>query len=451
GLVLANGYGPTETTTFATYHVLREADLAAGRAPIGAPLDRTRAYVLDGRLRPVPPGVAGELYVAGAGLARGYLNRPEMTAERFVACPYGAAGERMYRTGDLVRRRPDGVLEYLGRTDAQVKVRGFRIELGEIEAVLGRHPGVGQVAAVAREDGAAGKRLAVYCTPAGGRGPGGLQDAVRRFAAQELPAYMAPSAVVVLDALPLTANGKVDRAALPAPRHAPAPSGRAATTPREEILCGLFAELLGVGPVSVDDDFFDLGGHSLLAARLVNRIRTALDAELSVRTLFEAPTVAALATALDGREAARRPLVPAQRPEVVPLSFAQRRLWFLGRMEGPSATYNVPVVLRLSGPLDRAALELALSDLIGRHESLRTVFPETDGSPRQQVWDPDAVRIPLTVVETTEAALPERLEATATRGFDLTVQLPLRTTLFVLGEREHVLALVIHHIATDGW
>ncbi|WP_276540091.1 non-ribosomal peptide synthetase [Streptomyces hygroscopicus] len=451
GLVLANGYGPTETTTFATYHVLREADLAAGRAPIGAPLDRTRAYVLDGRLRPVPPGVAGELYVAGAGLARGYLNRPEMTAERFVACPYGAAGERMYRTGDLVRRRPDGVLEYLGRTDAQVKVRGFRIELGEIEAVLGRHPGVGRVAAVAREDGAAGKRLAVYCTPAGGRGPGGLQDAVRRFAAQELPAYMAPSAVVVLDALPLTANGKVDRAALPAPRYAPAPSGRAATTPREEILCGLFAELLGVGPVSVDDDFFDLGGHSLLAARLVNRIRTALDAELSVRTLFEAPTVAALATALDGREAARRPLVPAQRPEVVPLSFAQRRLWFLGRMEGPSATYNVPVVLRLSGALDRAALELALSDLIGRHESLRTVFPETDGSPRQQVWDPDAVRIPLTVVETTEAALPERLEATATRGFDLTVQLPLRTTLFVLGEREHVLALVIHHIATDGW
>ncbi|MFE2442996.1 amino acid adenylation domain-containing protein [Streptomyces sp. NPDC059426] len=467
GLVLGNGYGPTETTTFATYHVLREADLAAGRAPIGVPLDRTRAYVLDGRLRPVPPGVAGELYVAGAGLARGYLNRPEMTAERFVTCPYGAPGERMYRTGDLVRRRPDGVLEYLGRTDAQVKVRGFRIELGEIESVLGRHPGVGQVAAVAREDGAAGKQLVVYCTHAAAQDPqdpqdpsglenagpddAGLEDAVRRFAAQELPAYMAPSAVVVLDALPLNANGKVDRAALPAPRYASAPSGRAAATPREEILCGLFADLLGVGPVSVDDNFFDLGGHSLLAARLVNRIRTALDAELSVRTLFEAPTVAALAGALDGQAGARRPLAPAERPEVLPLSFAQRRLWFLNRMEGPSATYNVPVVLRLSGALDRAALELALSDLLGRHESLRTVFPETDGSPRQQVWEPDVVRVPLTVVETTEAALPEQLRATATRGFDLTVQLPLRTTLFVLGESEYVLALVIHHITTDGW
>ncbi len=449
--LLVNMYGITETTVHVS-HLPLNAELAASGAGslIGRSIPDLRIYVLDGALRPVPPGVAGEMYVAGGGVAQGYLKRPGLSASRFVADPFAGDGSRMYRTGDLARWTVDGLLEYLGRADDQVKIRGFRIETGEIAAVLSACRGVADCAVVARDDRGGERRLVAYVVP---QDPGEAPEPalLRDTLAASLPDYMLPSAFVVLEALPLNASGKLDRKALPAPEYGPAPAGRAAGTPREEILCGLFADVLGVPAVGVDDNFFDLGGHSLLAARIVNRIRSVLAVELSVRTLFEAPTVAALARTLDGEAAARLPLTARERPEVLPLSFAQRRLWFLGRMEGPSATYNVPVVLRLSGELDRAALEQALGDLTGRHESLRTVFPETDGSPRQQVWDPDAVRIPLTVVETTEEALPEQLEATVTRGFDLTVQLPLRTTLFALGESEHVLALVIHHIATDGW
>ncbi|MFE9003631.1 amino acid adenylation domain-containing protein [Streptomyces sp. NPDC007875] len=449
--LLVNMYGITETTVHVS-HLPLNAELAASGAGslIGRGLPDLRIYVLDGALRPVPPGVAGEMYVAGGGVAQGYLKRPGLSASRFVADPFAGDGARMYRTGDLARWTADGLLEYLGRADDQVKIRGFRIETGEIAAVLSACQGVADCAVVARDDRSGERRLVAYVVPQDpdeAPEPGPLRDTL----AASLPDYMLPSAFVVLEALPLNASGKLDRKALPAPEYAPASAGRAAGTPREEILCGLFADVLGVPAVGVDDNFFDLGGHSLLAARIVNRIRSVLAVELSVRTLFEAPTVAALARTLGGEAAARLPLTARERPEVLPLSSAQRRLWFLNRMEGPSATYNVPVVLRLSGALDRAALELALADLIGRHESLRTVFPETDGSPRQQVWDPDAVRVPLTVVETTEAALPEQLRATATRGFDLTVQLPLRTTLFALGESEYVLAVVIHHIATDGW
>ncbi|MEV6128168.1 amino acid adenylation domain-containing protein [Streptomyces violaceusniger] len=449
--LLVNMYGITETTVHVS-HLPLNAELAASGAGslIGRGLPDLRIYVLDGALRPVPPGVAGEMYVAGGGVAQGYLKRPGLSASRFVADPFAGDGSRMYRTGDLARWTADGLLEYLGRADDQVKIRGFRIETGEIAAVLSACQGVADCAVVARDDRSGERRLVAYVVPQDpdeAPEPGPLRDTL----AASLPDYMLPSAFVVLEALPLNASGKLDRKALPAPEYAPASAGRAAGTPREEILCGLFADVLGVPAVGVDDNFFELGGHSLLAARIVNRIRSVLGVELSVRTLFEAPTVAALARTLGGEAAARLPLTARERPEVLPLSSAQRRLWFLNRMEGPSATYNVPVVLRLSGALDRAALELALSDLIGRHESLRTVFPETDGSPRQQVWEPGAVRVPLTVVETTEAALPEQLQATATRGFDLTVQLPLRTTLFALGESEHVLALVIHHIATDGW
>ncbi|MEU8877944.1 amino acid adenylation domain-containing protein [Streptomyces javensis] len=449
--LLVNMYGITETTVHVS-HLPLNAELAASGAGslIGRSIPDLRIYVLDGALRPVPPGVAGEMYVAGGGVAQGYLKRPGLSASRFVADPFAGDGSRMYRTGDLARWTVAGLLEYLGRADDQVKIRGFRIETGEIAAVLSACRGVADCAVVARDDVGGERRLVAYVVPQDPNDPpepGPLRDAL----AASLPDYMLPSAFVVLDALPLNASGKLDRKALPAPEYAPVAAGRAAGTPREEILCGLFADVLGVPAVGVDDNFFDLGGHSLLAARIVNRIRSVLAVELSVRTLFEAPTVAALARTLDGEAAARLPLTARERPEVLPLSFAQRRLWFLSRMEGPSATYNVPVVLRLSGELDRAALEQALGDLIGRHESLRTVFPETDGSPRQQVWDPDAVRIPLTVVETTEDALPEQLEATVTRGFDLTVSLPLRTTLFALGGSDYVLALVIHHIATDGW
>ncbi|MEV7654366.1 amino acid adenylation domain-containing protein [Streptomyces anulatus] len=445
-----NGYGPTETTVTCAQHVIAAGEpVGRGPLPIGRPMPNTWLYVLDAWLRPVPVGVAGELYVAGEGVARGYVHRPASTAERFVSDPFGPSGTRMYRTGDIVKWSPAGELHFLRRVDDQVKIRGFRVGIGEIENALLRQPDVARAAVVLREDAPGDQRLVAYLVP---EGPLDTVALAGRAAA-ELPDYMVPSAYVVLDELPLSPHGKVDRRALPAPDHsATAVPGRGPRTPQEEILCGLFAEVLGVGEVGVDDDFFALGGHSLLATRLVSRIRSALDSEVPIRALFETPTVAALAGTLHRAAGARPPLRPVGRPERIPLSFAQRRLWFLNRMEGPSATYNAPLVLRLSGALDRSALAGALADLVGRHETLRTVFPEESGVPRQHVRDAGTTApFPLAVVETTEGRLPEQLLAVATRGFDLAGQPPLRPTLFVLGATEHVLALVVHHIATDGW
>ena len=291
--------------------------------------------MLDGYLAPVPAGVAGEIYISGAGLARGYLGRAGLTAERFVADPYGAAGSRMYRTGDLGRWRPDGVLEFVGRADAQVKLRGFRIEPGEIEAVLLRHPGVAQAAVIAREDGSGEKRLVAYVVPRS-EGEELAAGALRAHVGASLPDYMVPSGFVVLDRLPLTPNGKLDRRALPAPVLRGEGLWRAPRTPREEILCALFAEVLGVAGVGIADNFFALGGHSLLAMRLISRIRAGLDVEVPIRTLFEAPTVAALAGRLDDHAARRPALVARARPAELPLSHAQRRLWFLHRLEEAS-------------------------------------------------------------------------------------------------------------------
>ncbi|WP_308427523.1 amino acid adenylation domain-containing protein, partial [Streptomyces atratus] len=449
GRRMVNAYGPTETTVCATM----SAPLIGGvTPPIGRPIHNTQVYVLDAGLRPVPPGVPGELYIAGAGLARGYQDRPGMTAERFVACPFGPAGTRMYRTGDLARWSADGELEYLGRADDQVKIRGFRIELGEIETVLAAHPDVAQVAVVAREDRPGVKQLVAYLVPRDGGAAGADWGTLRKEAARVLPDYMVPAAFVTLEALPLTPNGKLNRRALPAPDFAEVSTGRAPRTPQEEILCGLFAEILGLPAVGIDDSFFELGGHSLLATRLTSRIRSVLDVELPVRALFEAPTVAELAEWLDeaaGR--ARTALRPMERPERLPLSFAQRRLWFLGRLEGPSATYNMPLALQLSGQLDREALGAALTDVAVRHESLRTVFPESEGRPYQLVLDPQRGRPGLPVTETDERELPALVEAVTRRGFDLAVDTPLRAELFVLTEDEHVLVLTLHHIAGDGW
>ncbi|MFE7610624.1 non-ribosomal peptide synthetase [Streptomyces celluloflavus] len=439
-LRLANGYGPTETTTFATHHLLSAADVAGARVPIGRPLDNMRAYVLDGRLRPVPVGAPGELYVAGAGLARGYWRRSVLTAERFVASPFGT-GERMYRTGDRCRLRGDGTVEYLGRTDHQVKLRGFRIEPGEIEAVLARCEGVGQVLVVAREDVAGDRRLVAYCTPAGDRPE--LAAELGRFAAASLPAYMVPSAVVVLDALPLNPNGKVDRKALPAPVHTADQRGRAPRTPQERLLCELFGELLGVDAVTIDDDFFALGGHSLLATRVVSRVRAALGVELGITDLFRTPTPAGLSARLAG--ASSRPALTARpRPEILPLSYAQQRLWFIGQVEGPSATYNIPVGVRLRGALDVAALERALGDVVLRHEALRTVFPVHEGVPRQHVTAGPAGRL-VTVCDRPVSEVVGHV-------FDLATELPVHG--YVLpgdAPAEHVLVLVLHHVASDGW
>ncbi|MFD4506428.1 amino acid adenylation domain-containing protein [Streptomyces sp. NPDC058457] len=446
GLVLGNGYGPTETTTFATFRRISEEDLRRTRVPIGTPLDNMRAYVLDGGLRPVPPGVHGELYVAGAGLARGYADRPALTAERFVACPF-EPGERMYRTGDLVRHRADGTIEFLGRTDHQVKIRGFRIEPGEIEAVLARHEGVGQVAVVVREDDGE-KRLVAYCTPAGERQD--LASGLHRYAVDSLPGYMVPL-VMVLDRLPQTANDKLDRAALPAPELGGPAGGRAPRTPHEEILCGLFAELLGLASVGVDDDFFALGGHSLTATRLVSRIRTVLGAEIPLAEMFQAPTPAGLADRLpDGTKGTKgttctpaRPVPrPAERPERLPLSFAQQRLWFIGQAEGPSATYNVSLALRLRGTLDATALEAALRDVVGRHEALRTVYRTIGGIPCQHVLDEPPAGL-LTVADIPVAVA-------AGHVFDLATDVPVHAHLIPGGPGEQILVLVVHHIAADG-
>ncbi|MEU8894201.1 amino acid adenylation domain-containing protein, partial [Streptomyces sp. NPDC048442] len=450
-----NVYGPTETTVSAVQHRVAPGEvLAEGTAvPIGRPLPHTQAYVLDRRMQPVPAGVTGELYLAGTGVARGYLGRRALTAERFVADPFGPAGSRMYRTGDLVRWTTGGTLEFVGRTDDQVKVRGHRIELGEAEAALAAAPGVAQAVVTVREDTPGDRRLVGYAVPLDGVTLD--VQAVRRQLAAVLPEYMVPSAVVALDALPRTPNGKTDRKALPAPQQT-AVRGREQRTPEEAILCGLFAEVLGVGRVGIDDNFFELGGHSLLAMRLLSRIRAVLSAQLGIRALFEAPTVAGLAALLHRADAAHPSPAPAVRPEVIPLSFAQRRLWFINQMDTASPLYNIPMVLRLRGALDQEALAAALTDVVSRHESLRTVFPATNGEPQQAVCDALSEPVVLTLPGTADGAdadadVAARIAALAGEGFDLTRDVPLRAALLSTGPDEHVLVLVLHHIAADAW
>ncbi|MEC4019670.1 non-ribosomal peptide synthetase [Streptomyces sp. H27-D2] len=439
-----NIYGPTECTIDALWW-----DAANSERPlIGLPLANTRVYVLDAALRPVAPGVEGELYVSGVQLARGYLNRPALTAQRFVACPF-AAGERMYRTGDLVRWGHGGALEFIGRADDQVKIRGFRIELGEIEAALSRIPEVAQAAVSVREDGPGGERLVAYTVPVAGHE---LEaTALRRRLASTLLAHMVPSAFVILETLPVTPNGKLDRAALPRPDHTATTASRAPRTPQEEILTGLFAAVLGIPEVGVDDSFFDLGGHSLLATRLISRARTALGVEVGLRDLFQAQTPAALAELTKAADRAGLPLLRRQRPDHPPLSFAQHRLWFIHQAEEKAANYNMPFAVRLHGAPDHTALAAALSDVVARHEVLRTLFPEADGHPALRVLPPDQARPRLVIEDVSEAELSGSVAATVAHRFDLTFEIPLQVRLFRLGEDEHILLLVLHHIASDGW
>ncbi|CRK56720.1 Siderophore biosynthesis non-ribosomal peptide synthetase modules @ Bacillibactin synthetase component F [Alloactinosynnema sp. L-07] len=442
---LVNMYGITETTVHVTHAVLGARDAEAGAASmIGTGIPDLRTYVLDARLRLVPPGVVGELYVAGAGLARGYLRRPGLTAERFVADPFGPPGDRMYRTGDLTRWGADRGLEFIGRADDQVQLRGFRIELGEIESALIEHPAVRQAVAVPWRRGLDDERLIAYVVT-------GETDseALRQFVRERLPEHMVPAAVVRVDAIPLTPNGKLDHAALPDPDFSTTGFGNDPRTPREEVMCALFAEVLGLEKTGVDDDFFGLGGHSLLATRLITRIRAAFGVELSLRALFESPTPAAIVERLDGAEAARPALTAYDRPAALPLSSAQRRLWFLHRLDGPNATYNVPTVLRMSGPLDREALRRAINDVAARHESLRTVLSETDGVAYQRILD--SADVPLILTACAEAELPEHLARQAGVPFDLTVEAPIRTHLLEIGPEDHVLLILLHHMAADGW
>ena len=370
---MINMYGITETTVHASFRQIIDSDVDSNASPIGVPLAHLGFFVLDGSLHPVPVGVIGELYVAGAGLAYGYLRRSDLTSSRFVACPFGGPGARMYRTGDLASWSADGQLQYLGRADEQVKIRGHRIELGEVQAALSALDGVKQAVVIAREDRPGDKRLVGYVT-----GTGEAATA-RAKLAERLPAYMVPAAVMAIDALPLTVNGKLDKRALPAPEYQDADGYRAPANAIEEILAGIYAQVLGIERVGADDSFFDLGGDSLSAMRVIAAINSALDVGLAVRTVFEAPTVAQLAPLVGAGGGGLDRLVPGERPSVVPLSFAQSRLWFLDQLQGPSPVYNLAMALRLSGRLDADALGAALADVVGRHESLRTLFPAIGG------------------------------------------------------------------------
>ncbi len=460
GRALWNLYGPTETTIWSSL-----AKVEPGDSPItiGRPIAQTQLYVLDARLRPVPVGVTGELYIGGAGVVRGYYQRPGLTAERFLPDPFGkTSGARIYRTGDLARWRSDGSLECLGRADHQVKIRGFRVELGEIEATLARHPSVREAAVVAREDATGEQALVAYVSARDGQEMS-VAD-LRRSLVDALPEYMVPSTFVTLDALPLTPNGKIDRNALPAPEPMRSDSGIDYVPPRgpvEEALVGIWGELLGRDRVGVRDNFFELGGHSLFATQLLARLRDTFAVEPTLRDFLDDPTVAGLSRLIERELAAGSglqapPIEPVDRDGPIPASFAQQRLWFLDQLEPGGASYNIPTAVRLRGDLDSAALGRALNEVVRRHEVLRTTFASEGGVPRQVIAP--ALELPLTIVDLgpvpeadREARALDLIRDEARTPFDLARGPLLRARLIRLGDREHIVLVTMHHIASDGW
>jgi len=462
---LVNAYGPTECSDDVTQYVIEQSPSSTTtRMPIGEPLANMRMYVLDRKLSPVPLGVTGELYIGGIGVGRGYMREPERTARIYLPDCFGnQPGARLYKTGDRVRWLPDGNLDFIERIDHQVKIRGYRIELGEIEAVLEKHGDVKDCVVMVREDTPGFKRLVAYVVA---EGVSVLADAgeLSRHLRERLPEYMIPSAFVQIEEMPLTSNGKLDRRALPAPdfsRSETEQSYVVARTPVEELLVGVWREILGVEHVGIEDDFFELGGHSLLATQLMSRIRTAFAVEIPLRQLFEGPTVAELAqyieAALKAQNHLQAPLiVPVSREIDLPLSFAQQRLWFLDQLEPDNAFYNVPTALRLKGRLNIAALQQTLDEVVRRHESLRTSFALVDGAPVQVISEPATVELPVIDLsredeETREARARKLAEEEARRPFDLSRGPLLRTQLLRLSENEHVVLFTMHHIVSDGW
>lgn len=461
GRILLNGYGPTECTVGVTFARLASSEAERGHVPIGAPVRNASVYVLDGKLRPVPPGVAGELYIGGECVGRGYLNRPDLTAERFLPDRFsGEAGKRLYRTGDRVRFLTDGQLEYLGRIDRQVKLRGYRIELEEIEAVLREQEGVRQAAVIVIGEGEA-SRLAAYIEEEAAEAVDleGLRASLHR----RLPEYMVPAHIVNLPALPLSASGKIDRRALPRPElEGAACLAGEPRTPEEAELARLFAETLGIPRIGIEDNFFHLGGHSLLATRLMARVRETTGAEIPLQSLFEAPTVAGLARAVEharGDSGARRalpPVEPIPRDGDLPLSYSQQRLWFLEQLAPGAAAYNIPAAVRLQGRLDQGALEWTLNEILRRHEALRAAFVTSDGKPAQRICP--ELRLELRVTDLSgreaverEAAARQAVAEETRRGFHLWEPPLMRARLLRLGSEEHVLVLVMHHMVSDGW
>ncbi|WP_433671224.1 amino acid adenylation domain-containing protein [Nocardia sp. CA-136227] len=449
--LLFNEYGPTETTIAVTLAALAAGELVT----IGRPIRGVSAWILDQRLQPVPVGVAGELYVAGGLLARGYHHRAGLTAERFVACPW-LPGERMYRTGDVVRWSADGAVQHLGRSDFQVKIRGLRIELGEIDTVLAGHPSVGYATTIGHHADSGAQQLVSYVVAA----PGHTIDTalVADHLADHLPPYMVPAAIVVLDRIPLTPTGKLDRKALPEPVFADNKPYRAPRTPIERLIAETFADVLHIDTIGVDDSFFALGADSLVATRVAARLGAALDAEIPVRLLFEAATTAELATRIEQETAPGRrprpPLIAGPRPDLVPLAPAQQRMWFFNQYDTASGAYNMPIVLRLRGELNIDALRQAMIDVLTRHESLRTRYPDHDGVLIQVVEsvdhldsDPELTTVPF-------GELIPAVTEFVTEGFDVSTRAPVRARLFRVAdaeEPEYLLAVVVHHIAADGF
>ncbi|MEW5926734.1 MAG: amino acid adenylation domain-containing protein [Gemmatimonadota bacterium] len=455
GVRLMNEYGPTETVVGCSAYTLPGGVHRAGPVPVGGPIQNLTFFVLDAHLQPVPVGLPGELYIGGAGVARGYLGRPGLSAEKFVPDPFAGGGARMYRTGDRARWLPDGNLVIMGRTDNQVKIRGYRVELGEVEAALRSHQAVSACLATMREDRPGDRQLVAYVV--GDADAGTLREHLRR----SLPEHMVPGAFVRLKSLPETPTGKLDLRALPAPEHRPAEERYAAPrTPVEELLAEIWAEVLGVERVGVQDTFFELGGHSLLATRVVSRVRGVFSVELPMRALLESPTVAGLAERVEALRLAGAPVlppvVPVERADALPLSFAQERLWFLDRMQPGSTFYNVASALRLTGALDAEALERALGEVVRRHEALRTTFREVDGTPVQVVAPAGGFALPVESLAglpaaEREAAARRRAAEEAARPFDLAAGPLFRAALLRLDGEEHVLLLGMHHVVSDGW
>jgi hypothetical protein len=465
GVRLLNAYGPTEATIAATFCDLSNGgyDPAAHHVSIGRPIPNVQTYVLDHDLRPVPMGAQGELYIGGAGLARGYLRRPELTAERFIHDPFGALPDgRLYRTGDLARYRPDGNLEFVGRVDHQVKIRGFRVELGEIEVALRQHPDVGDAAVILHGNTPPHTSLVGYVESPAKAAPS--PSALRRFLKNRLPEYMIPATFVLMDRMPRLLSGKVDRPALPPPHRTRDQAEADYAGPRneiEQILCGLFCTLLGVGAVGIADGFFELGGHSLLVARLIADIRASFGVDLSLIDVFDHPTPAGLALlVLQHRDIGFKALLPAvrraSRTAELPLSFSQEPVWFLLRLEPENRAYNAQFAVRFTGTLDVPALEGALTEIVRRHEVLRTTFPSHQGRPVQEIHPPFAVELPLvdfSDLPTAEAVTRahQRVAQECRRAFDVTRLPLLHWTLLRLSPTEHLLVQTEHHFLHDGW
>ncbi|MEH1938078.1 MAG: amino acid adenylation domain-containing protein [Nostoc sp.] len=459
---LHNHYGPSETHVVTTFTLTNSVDTWPLLPPIGQPIANTQIHILDKYLQPVPIGVPGELYIGGVCLARGYLNRPELTQEKFISNPFEKLGEsKLYKTGDLVRHLPDGNIEYLGRIDNQVKIRGFRIELGEVEAVLSQHEDVEGCCIIPREDTPGDKRLVAYvvahqdCIP--------TISELRQFLKEKLPEYMVPNVFVILESLPLTPSGKVDRRALPAPDLYSEITDKyvAPRTQIEELLAQIWAQVLKVEPVGIYDNFFELGGHSLLATQLVSRIRNIFKVELPLRELFATATLVELAQAIEqlqqqNLELSAPPILPRAKNTDLPLSFAQQRLWFLDQFEPNSPSYNIPVTLRLLGTLNVAALEQSLQEIIHRHEALRTNFVTVDGQPTQIIqtqtnWTVTVVDLKHLSTTKQESALQQLAQQQAIEAFDLASEPLLRATLLVLSQTKHVFLVCMHHVVSDAW